>query len=78
MKNAESVTFGGSGLDRAAHLRGSEDDLATLLRADGTGVLAIWRGKPLLNLETHAPHWLSPDHPIFASADSGFSPQEIR
>ena len=71
MKNAESVIFGDSGLDRAAHLRGSKDDLATLLQADGTGVLAIWRGKPLLSLETHAPHWLSPDHPIFASADEG-------
>jgi len=71
MKKAESVTFGGSGLDRAAHLRGSEQDLADLLQKDGTGVLAIWRGKPLLDLKTRAPHWLAPDHPVFNAADEG-------
>lgn len=71
MKNAESVTFGGSGLDRAAHLRGSEKELADLLAQDGAGVLAIWRGKPLMDLETRALHWLAPDHPVFAAADEG-------
>ena len=69
MKHAESVMFGGSGLDRAAHLRGSEQDLADLLQKDGSGVLAIWRGKPLLDLKTRAPHWLAPDHPVLDAAD---------
>ncbi|MBT8413193.1 MAG: NAD(+) diphosphatase [Boseongicola sp.] len=69
MKHAESVMFGGSGLDRAAHLRGADEELAKLLQKDGTGVLAIWRGKPLLNLKTRAPHWLAPDHPVLDAAD---------
>ena len=71
MKNAESVTFGGSGLDRAAHLRGSDEKLADLLATDGAGVLAIWRGKPLLDLATRTPIWLSNDHSVFSSADEG-------
>ena len=69
MRNAESVTFGGSGLDRAAHLRGSEKELARLLASDGAGVLAIWRGKPLLDLESRTPVWLPPSHALFQSAD---------
>lgn len=47
MKHAESVTFGGSGLDRAAELRGDANALA---RAIGTGeasAILFWRGKPL-------------------------------
>ncbi len=69
MKYAESVTFGSSGLDRAAHLRGDEAALKKLLKTDGTGVLAIWRGKPLLDAATRAPVWLQPLHSIFADAD---------
>ena len=44
---AETVTFGGSGLDRAAQLRGDEAAQAELL-ARGQ-VLPIWRGKPLIS-----------------------------
>ena len=46
MENAETVTFGGSGLDRAAHLRGQ----ATLLakRVDACSIV-LWRGKILIN-----------------------------
>ncbi|MDP3961739.1 MAG: NAD(+) diphosphatase [Pseudorhodobacter sp.] len=45
MRIAESVTFGGSGLDRAAELRRQPDRIAELLQ---TGqVLPLWRGKPL-------------------------------
>ncbi len=46
MRHAETVTFGGSGLDRAAGLRGNPAGLAAAL-AEGW-VLPIWRGKPLL------------------------------
>ena len=45
MKDAERVTFGGAGLDRAAERRGSAEALAA---APGARVLPVWRGKPLL------------------------------
>lgn len=45
MRHAETVTFGGSGLDRAARLRGDADALARAL--EGGWVLPVWRGKPL-------------------------------
>ena len=65
MKHAETVTFGGSGLDRAAELRGDAGRLAALLSAPETRVLALWRGKPLLDIETRHPLWLPFDHPLF-------------
>lgn len=46
MKLAESVTFGTSGLDRDAGLRGKSEGLAAAWV--GAGVLLMWRGKPLL------------------------------
>ncbi|MCH2075977.1 MAG: NAD(+) diphosphatase [Rhodobacteraceae bacterium] len=58
MKNAEAVTFGGSGLDRAAELRG----LAEL--AEGQCIV-LWRGKPAVTEDgtlTRIPR----DHPIAA------------
>ena len=49
MKIAETVTFGGSGLDRAAHLRA---DKAAINRALPSGeFILFWRGKPLLSGE---------------------------
>jgi NAD+ diphosphatase len=39
----DAMTFGASGLDRAAHLRGDAMGLMT-----GDCVLALWRGKPLM------------------------------
>ena len=48
MKFAETVTFGGSGLDRAAGLRGDEKALATLIAQGQAETLLFWRGKPLL------------------------------
>lgn len=46
MKNAESVTFGGSGLDRAAEMRGDSDALAA---RDTARACVFWRGKILLD-----------------------------
>ena len=47
MRDAETVTFGGSGLHRAAELRKQPERVADLWR---TGVvLPLWRGRPLLN-----------------------------
>ena len=45
MRNAETVTFGGSGLDRAAHLRGQAEKLAE--QPDARTIL-LWRGKILM------------------------------
>lgn len=45
MKNAETVTFGGSGLDRAAHLRGQAEKLA---ERQGARTILLWRGKILI------------------------------
>ena len=47
MRNSEAVVFGGSGLDRAAHLRQDDKIIAELLADPRTTVLPIWRGKPL-------------------------------
>lgn len=64
MRNAESVTFGGSGLDRGAALRGDPDKIASLLA--GGSVLPLWRGKPLLDAKGLV--WLPPEHPVLDAA----------
>jgi NAD+ diphosphatase len=64
MRIAETVTFGGSGLDRHASLRRSEGELARALQLGA--VLPIWRGKPLMNNDQ--PVWVRPDHPVLALA----------
>lgn len=62
MRSAETVTFGSSGLDRAAHLRG---DLAAQekLLAEGQ-ILPLWRGRPLA--EGPALAWVTADSPVLA------------
>ena len=67
MRNAESVTFGGSGLDRAAGLRRRPEDLAGLL-ANGGRVLPVWRGKPLV--VGMAAGWVASGHPVLAAAEA--------
>jgi NAD+ diphosphatase len=69
MRHGEEVTFGTSGLDRAAHLRGDATALRALLSRADAGVLAVWRGKPCLDVETRAPLWFTADHSVFAAAD---------
>ncbi|MBL9047588.1 MAG: NAD(+) diphosphatase [Tabrizicola sp.] len=59
MRQAETVTFGGSGLDRAAQLRRDSEAL-TLALGQGQ-VLALWRGKPLARGDRLV--WLPSDHP---------------
>ena len=61
MKHAESVTFGGSGLDRAANLR---------IDPPVGEVLAFWQGKPLLQAagDMRVPVFLPEDHTVFDSA----------
>jgi len=71
MQRAEMVTFGGSGLDRAATLRRDPAALAAA-QARGTPMLAIWRGKPLCIGDPAAGGvalaWLAQGHPALASA----------
>jgi NAD+ diphosphatase len=64
MRNAEEVTFGGAGLNRAAHLRADTAIIAALL-ARGR-VLPFWRGKPLMT--GHNPAWIAADHPVLQDA----------
>ena len=49
MLHAETVTFGGSGLDRAAELRG--DPKAIEAADKDAQVILLWRGKPLVDGE---------------------------
>lgn len=64
MRIAETVTFGGSGLDRHATLRRDAGALASAL-AQGS-VLPVWRGKPLVSGDRLT--WLPADHPVLAMA----------
>lgn len=65
MRNAETVTFGGSALDRAAHLRGETAQLDALQQS-GT-VLPVWRGKPLLQAGERL-GWVRMGSPVLAHA----------
>jgi NAD+ diphosphatase len=49
MRNAEQVTFGGGGLDRAAHIRGDANALSAALAHDKAACVLLWRGKVLMN-----------------------------
>jgi NAD+ diphosphatase len=68
MRLAETVTFGGSGLNRAAELR-ADAAVQNALLARGQ-VLPIWRGKPLMS-GPDGLGWLPVDSPVFAHG-SGF------
>ncbi len=65
MRIAETVTFGGSGLDRAAALRGDPAKLRDLLAAGR--VLPVWRGKPLCDGGDKL-GWVPADSPVLAGA----------
>lgn len=52
MRNAEAVTFGGGGVDRAAHLRRKPPRARVR-------VLPVWRGKPLM--QDGALCWVAPE-----------------
>jgi len=61
MKRAETVTFGGGGLERAAHRRNDTDWLdAALARGK---ILPLWRGKPLVqSADATALGWVTPSY----------------
>ena len=66
MQNAETVTFGPSGLDRAAHLRGNAEEM-TRLQSAGR-VLVLWRGKPMFQSESGGLAWVPAGHAILTGA----------
>ncbi len=70
MRHAEEVTFGGSGLDRAAELRGDIPALAAALQSAETRTMLIWRGKPLVSGPEDALELvrLPLTHPVLAEA----------
>jgi NAD+ diphosphatase len=69
MRDAEQVTFGGSGLDRAAEIRGDAAALDMAGRAPETRTILMWRGKPLIRRERPAALIRLPmDHPALAAA----------
>lgn len=61
-----AMAFGGSGLDRAAGLRGDADAVAALL-AQGR-VLPVWRGKPLI-CDGAALGWVGSASPVLHGAE---------
>ena len=63
MKIAETVTFGGSALDRAAELR---KDAAALAKTNEARIIPFWRGKPMIVGDEVVR--LTPDHAIFRDA----------
>lgn len=64
MKRAEQVTFGGSGLDRAAELRSDKAALKAAASNPHARAILLWRGKPLL--EGDALARLSMNHPVMS------------
>lgn len=70
MEHSETVTFGGSGLDRAAELRGDRPAL-DYARAQGlTQTIVLWRGKSLVRAgELDALVRLPLDHEALGEAD---------
>ncbi|MEE2944469.1 MAG: NAD(+) diphosphatase [Pseudomonadota bacterium] len=79
MANFEAVTFGGSGLDRAAELRGDESALRAALTDPSSRCIAFWREKPLVSGEdakqlvrlpmNHAVSEYSIERPLFLGRD---------
>ncbi|CUH75264.1 NAD(+) diphosphatase [Tropicibacter naphthalenivorans] len=72
MKHAEQVTFGGSGLDRAAELRGDVPALAAAMQDPRARTILIWRGKCLVSADASgedlALRRLPLDHPVLREA----------
>ena len=69
MKLAETVTFGGSGFDRAGELRSDPAAQTRLLADAATRSIAFWRGKPLIikeESESARLVRLPLSHPLFA------------
>jgi len=72
MKHAEQVTFGGSGLDRAAEIRGDQAALTAAMQNPSAASIVVWRGKPLVSGEGRDTLVRLPmDHPLIADGPAG-------
>ncbi|MGQ3487311.1 NAD(+) diphosphatase [Roseovarius pacificus] len=70
MRHAETVTFGGSALDRAHELRGDDAALGAAIAAGQADTLLLWRGKPLVQGDALDRLMRLPmDHPVLAQSD---------
>ena len=70
MRHAETVTFGGSALNRAAELRGPEAQAALQAHSSAKTTL-FWRGKPLVQDQADDAlglAWVDLDHPALGRA----------
>ena len=65
MKLAETVTFGGSALDRAAEIRGDAGAIARAEADSSACAILLWRGKPLIDKSDRLVR-LPLDHPVIA------------
>lgn len=72
MKLAETVTFGGSALDRMAEIRGDQAALTAARQDANARAILLWRGKVLVNGDSQLVR-LRLDHPILTEA----SPETI-
>ncbi|APX12719.1 NAD(+) diphosphatase [Tateyamaria omphalii] len=71
MKHAETVTFGGSNLDRAAEMRGVAEAIARAKADPSARAILMWRGKPLIHRTRPAALMRLPmDHPACADANA--------
>ncbi|MEM7519889.1 MAG: NAD(+) diphosphatase [Pseudomonadota bacterium] len=69
MRQAEEVTFGGSGLDRAGEVRANAGAVAFLRNTADARATVFWRGKPLINRDRPASLARLPmDHPMLREA----------
>ncbi|WP_338550158.1 NAD(+) diphosphatase [Roseovarius phycicola] len=72
MRHAETVTFGGSGLDRCAELRMRPDDVQAMINTGQASAILLWRGKPLVNApDLDALVRLDAEHPLLAQDTEG-------
>lgn len=71
MRHAEEVTFGGSGLDRAAELRGDAEKQRQLQADPVSRAILFWRSKPLFSEgeAVNVPRFPL-DHPVVQSSKS--------
>lgn len=71
MRHAEEVTFGGSGLDRAAEIRGDADNIAALQASPASSAVVFWRSKPLFSGEnSNALARVPLNHPVLQDTKS--------
>ncbi len=67
MLEIKDLAFGGSGLDRAAHLRGDSAKMAAKLAEGNVVYVPFWRGRPLFSDDSlKSLLRLNPDHPALA------------